>query len=83
MARTLNEKYEYNQKRGGTFGNAYCLAVDIYRDYFKMNKEDKAVVKKLIGQEKELARYSDMIRSKGFMCGIRDAAKERKARHRK
>ena len=80
MKRTLNEKYDYNKKRGGDFGNGYCFAVTLYREYPKMDKQSKTAVKRLINSEKDLALYPDMQRSKGFMCGIRDAANERKAR---
>lgn len=80
IMRTVDEKFKYNEQRGGDFGNGYCFAVTLYREYSNLDRKGKAIVKRLIGQEKELARYSDMQRSKGFMCGIRDAANERKAR---
>ena len=78
--RSVDEKYKYNEKRGGAFGNGYCFAVRWYRDYPKMDNETKKVFKEYIDGQRELAKYSDMQDAKGFMCGIRDAANERKSR---
>lgn len=82
MKKTLDEKYEYNKKRIGEsdFSRGYCFGIQLYRDYSQMNNEGKKTIKGIIDSEKKLSRYSDMQRSKGFMCGIRDAANERKAR---
>ena len=82
MARTIEEKYEYNKKRGGNFGSGYYLAIDLYRDFPKSNYKDKQQTKKLITYFAKRAREGDEF-AKGFTCGIRDAANERKARQRK
>ena len=82
MKRTLDEKLEYNRKRadlGSSFSKNYVLGVLLYGEYPKTDAEGKATIKRIIDTEKEFARDGNE-GSKGFMCGIRDAANERKAR---
>lgn len=75
--RTLEEKLRYNSIRKTDFSFGYKLGVSIYKDYPKLNEKGKQEIKCLIDDYKDLARGGDKI-SKGFMCGIRDAANERK-----
>lgn len=77
--KTLAEKVAYNEKRNTDFAFGYRLGVQIYKDYPKSDEKGKRETKRLIDGYKTLARDGDEI-SKGFMCGIRDAANERKAR---
>lgn len=80
--RTLKEKYSYNKSKRGEFSAGYCLGVDIYNDYPKGNDSLKSTYKSLITNAKKLALKGDSY-GKGIMCGVRDAASERKARCRK
>ena len=82
MARTVDEKLKYNQGNKSPFSTGYVLAVKLYRDYPKSDAETKKNVKEIIDVSKDLAKKGDEM-SKGFMCGFRDAANERKARQKK
>lgn len=82
MVRTLKEKYDYNKRKSGEFSSGYCMGVDIYNDYPKGNDTLKSTYKSLITNAKYLALKGDSY-GKGIMCGVRDAASERKARCRK
>ena len=81
MKRTLKEKCEYNRARTTPFSMGYSLGVMVYGDYRKFDNEGKKIVRELIDTNKSLARDGDVM-SKGFMCGVRDAANERKARQK-
>lgn len=82
MKRTVDEKLRYNNERGGRFATGYGLGVMLYRDYLKQDNDGKAIIKGIIDTNKSLAKEGNEM-GKGFMCGIRDAANERKARQRK
>ena len=77
--RTVDEKLAYNRKQNSVFGVGYVLGVNIYREYPKVNAKDKAVIKDLISSASKNARNGEQW-DKGVMCGVRDAANERKAR---
>ena len=81
MKRTVEEKYNYNKSKvkENDFSFGYCLGVEMYCDYPKSSAKGRKKTLELIDNFGELARSGDMI-SKGFMCGIRDSANERKAR---
>ena len=79
MKRSVDEKLRYNESRKGMFSVGYRLAVKTYRDYPKQNAKGRKIIKELITDSNELARTGDGF-GKGFMCGVRDAANERKAR---
>ena len=82
MSRTVDEKLKYNEGKKTPFSTGYKLAVFLYRNYVKGDAEMRASIKGSIDTSKELAKTGDEL-SKGFMCGIRDAANERKARQKK
>ena len=52
-----------------------------YSDYKKMDSRGKQVISDIIGRNKRLARNGDEM-GKGFMCGVRDAANERKSKQK-
>ncbi len=79
MKHSVDEKLVYNKKRKGLFSTGYVLGVEIYRGYSKGNKESKALTRGIISDSNDLARMGDEY-GKGVMCGVRDAANERKAR---
>lgn len=79
MSRTVDEKLQYNRQRKTSFSVAYCFGVSLYRDYPQADAESKALIRQIIDNNKQFARDGDQY-AKGFMCGVRDAANERKAR---
>lgn len=82
MKRTVQEKYDYNDKLDTPFSTGYTLGVILYRDYARMDKEGKKLIRKIFDDNHELARSGDEI-GKGVMCAVRDCANERKARQKK
>lgn len=82
MKRTLKEKYDYNRARNTPFSTGYSLGVNVYNDYRRFDDEGKKIVRELIDTNKSLARDGDEL-SKGFMCGVRDAANERKSKQKR
>ena len=82
MGRTVDEKLKYNKDNKSDFASGYRIGVSIYRDYPKLGEKDRQQTKQIIDGYKDLARSGNEL-SKGFMCGIRDAANERKARQQK
>ena len=82
MKRTLKEKYEFNHARNTPFSTGYSLGVNVYNDYRRLDDEGKKIVRELIDTNKLLARDGDEL-SKGFMCGVRDAANERKSKQKR
>ena len=82
MKRTLKEKHEFNHARNTPFSNGYSLGVNVYNDYRRFDDEGKKIVRELIDTNKSLARDGDEL-SKGFMCGVRDAANERKIKQKR
>ncbi|MCI8988811.1 MAG: hypothetical protein HFK05_03545 [Clostridia bacterium] len=75
--KTLEEKLNYNKSQNTDFSFGYRMGVDIYKNYPKETEKGKRETKQLIDNFRETAVAGDSI-SKGFMCGIRDAANERK-----
>lgn len=82
MARTVDEKLKYNQAQKTPFSTGYVIGVNLYRNYSKMNSEGKKTINETIQTCRELARKGDDT-GKGFMCAMRDAANERKAKKNK
>ena len=82
MKRTVQEKYDYNDKLDTPFSTGYTLGVILYRDYTRMDKEGKKLIRKIFDDNHELARSGDEI-GKGVMCAVRDCAEERKAKQRR
>ena len=79
MSYSVDEKLAYNRKQNTMFSSGYVLGVNIYRAYPNANVKDKAVIKDLITSSRQHARNGEQW-DKGIMCGVRDAANERKAR---
>lgn len=82
MKRTVDEKLKYNRERKTPFSSGYYLGVTLYSDYRKTDDEGKKITRELIDTSKSLALSGDDF-GKGFMCGVRDAANERKAKKNK
>ena len=84
MKRTLNEKYNYNSTQDNDFSRGYCLGVRYYSNYGKSKaiKFDKQAHNDFIDGMKSSA-IKGYKYAKGFMCGIRDAANERKEKQKK
>ena len=82
MKRTIDEKLKYNREQKTPFASGYCVGAILYNDYRKTDDEGKTITRKLIDTSKSIALSDDDF-GKGFMCGVRDAANERKARKKK
>lgn len=76
---SLEEKIRFNQKRGTLFSVGYIMGVKYYRGYPKKDTRGKRTVKKAFDEFSRQARSGDEF-AKGIMCGVRDAANERKAK---
>ena len=77
--KTLAEKVAYNETQKGGFPRGYCAGVRFYQSYGKKGKPvDKKKHNQFIDDMKEGAKKHSYC--KGFMCGIRDAANERKSK---
>ena len=81
MKRTVQEKYDYNKRRKGSFPSGYCYGVSLYRDYPKHDKEGKMLTEAMVNMCHAYALLGDEF-SKGVMCGYRDKANERKSKTR-
>lgn len=88
MKRTVDEKYDYNMRRmretkdmsEKSFSSGYCMGVAMYQGYGKNSgMADMQRRRKFIDNAKIKAQNGDL-HCKGIMCGVRDAANERKAR---
>lgn len=79
MQRTVEEKYKYNQSRNGYFADGYCIGVDLYRNYVKMDEAGKKSVCRCIDSFMRSAKKGDES-CKGIIAGYRDAANDRKKR---
>lgn len=77
MKRTLKEKYDYNKYKDDKFSRGYCFGVDLYQDYPRQTPQGKATYKELINNINQSAKLGNST-EKGVMCGIRDAANDRK-----
>ncbi len=75
--KTLNEKFNYNSTQDTGFSHGYCTGVKYYRNYGKGAPVDKKKHNEFIDDMK-VAALKGHKWVKGFMCGIRDAANERK-----
>lgn len=87
---TVDEKVRYHEEyvttglgdKKAEFGSGYNAGVLLYRSWVREDKEGRALIDKIVATEKESAKYG-VTSSKGFMCGMRDAARERKERQNK
>ena len=75
--KTLDEKYRYNLTQDSGFSHGYCTGVKYYGNYGKGAPVDKKKHNDFIDDMK-VAALKGHKWAKGFMCGIRDAANERK-----
>lgn len=84
--RTTDEKLKHNERQKTPFGFGYCWGVKAYRGYTKLSKSEKQRAKADISYNAQLVKTgkTEATRScaKGYMCGIRDAANDRKARQK-
>lgn len=81
MKYTLEDKVKYNKSRATPFSRGYCLGVQWYGEYPKLSGKDRKMQLEVLDITKQSAKGGDRF-SKGIMCGIRDAANERKAKKR-
>lgn len=83
MKRTLKEKYDYNKSKcsSSPFSRGYCEGVEVYLDYAGSPYCMQSNTKLYIDLQRQGAQHGNQ-NSKGFMCGIRDAANERKGKKR-
>ena len=77
MKHSVDEKVSYNKKKKGMFSVGYVFGVSLYRDYPKGDRELKKISESIVSEAKSMAKRGDLY-SKGVMCGVRDAANERK-----
>lgn len=87
MKRTVDEKLKYNCGQRTAFAYGYRFGVQAYRQYPKANERRKRDISGDINYNKRLAQTGDRSRestqyAKGFMCGVRDAANERKSKQK-
>ena len=75
--RLLVEKYAANDKKDTPFSQGYVTGVVAYQSNKDYDKDGKKAVKDFISQNSRAAKAGDPM-AKGVMCGVRDAANERK-----
>ena len=88
MKRTVDEKLQYNSAQKTAFAYGYRFGVQAYRRYPKADDRQKRDILGDIDYNKRLAQTGDRSRestqyAKGFMCGVRDAANERKSKQKR
>ena len=88
MKRTVDEKLKYNSAQKTAFAYGYRFGVQAYRRYPKADERHKRDISSDIDYNRRLAQTGDKSResvqyAKGFMCGVRDAANERKIKQKR
>ena len=88
MKRTVDEKLKYISAQKTAFAYGYRFGVQAYRRYPKADERHKRDISSDIDYNKRLAQTGDKSResvqyAKGFMCGVRDAANERKIKQKR
>ena len=88
MKRTVDEKLKYNSAQKTSFAYGYRFGVQAYRRYPKADERHKRDISSDIDYNRRLAQTGDKSResvqyAKGFMCGVRDAANERKIKQKR
>ena len=82
--KSVDEKYNYNKVNKSPFSFGYTFGVKAYRSYSTVNAAQKKKIKADIDFNKKIATGDSSRGSvqyaKGFMCAIRDCAKERKGK---
>lgn len=77
--RTVKEKYEYNkQKLDSNFSVGYVLGVQAYTDYGKATADCRAGIRESNKRFAASAKTEKDEFSIGYMCALRDCARERK-----
>ena len=87
MKRTIDEKLKYNSAQKTAFAYGYRFGVQAYRRYPKADERHKRDISSDIDYNRRLVQTGDKSResvqyAKGFMCGVRDAANERKSKQK-
>ena len=90
MKWSLEDKVAYNNKKyeqtKDHFALGYTLGVTLYQGYFKSNASTKAAIDVMVqtlGNSDPKIDPEGAKTYKGFMCGLRDAAQDRKSRKTK
>lgn len=82
MSYSVDEKVKFNRAKKTPFGWGYQWGVKAYRSYPKADAQEKKRIRAEIADYKQEAKkksYSGEC-AKGYMCGVRDAANERKSK---
>ena len=76
---TFEQKLDYNRKRAesDSFARGYVAGATTYMNYSKFSVVAKEKIKRIISLEFSSAKKG-VAGGKGFACGMRDAANERK-----
>lgn len=85
MKRSVDEKLKYNDEQKTPFSYGYRWGVRAYRKYPKVDKAERKRIRTEIDDYNKQARNGkgrSQECAKGYMCGVRDAANERKARQK-
>ena len=87
MKRTVDEKLQYNSGQRTAFAYGYRFGVQAYRRYPNADEKQKRDISGDIDYNRRLVQTGDKSResvqyAKGFMCGVRDAANERKSKQK-
>ena len=81
MSYSVDEKVKYNAKRKTPFGYGYIWGVRAYRKYVEAEETKKRTLAEIADYKQEAKKKNKSGEcAKGYLCGVRDAAKERKAR---
>ena len=78
---SVDDKIRFNKKRVTQFSAGYIFGVKKYREYSLKDRKGRQTTKKAFDEFSRMAKSGDEF-SKGIMCGIRDAANERKAKNK-
>lgn len=86
--RTVDEKVKYNRglEKKTAFAWGYLWGVQAYRRYPKADRAERTQIRAEIDDYNKQARNGkgrSQECAKGYMCGVRDAANERKAKKNK
>ena len=88
MKRTVDEKLQFSRGQRTAFSSGYRFGAHEHRRYPKADERQKRDISGDIDYNKRLAQTGDKSResvqyAKGFMCGVRDAANERKSKQKR
>ena len=88
MKYTADEKLKYNRGLNTPFSYGYRFGVMAYRAYPTASEKRKRYIMDDIADNKRIAKSGNpalgsVKYAKGFMCGVRDAANERKIKQKR